>query len=232
MTPKPTLYKRKGHQSITAHLPDKDVLLEKYQSGKTFDQLADEYKVSASTIRNRLKATGKYKPPSKNLPDNDVLLQMYENGASLGRLGKRYKVSAETIRNKLIETGKYKPRIWKKRQFTSQTAHLPDKDDLLEMYQSGMTAPELATKYRVCAATIRNRLKMTGKYQPRKGGKPGRHSHKTAHLPDNETLLELYNDGKSHRQLADEYNVSAWIIQKRVKATGKYVPRKRRKKAG
>ncbi|WP_331737771.1 helix-turn-helix domain-containing protein [Streptomyces sp. NBC_00019] len=82
-------------------------IVPRYQSGESAAALADEYGVSATTLKTRLQDAGAMSPLARiSTPEgNRALVQEYENGATLDSLSARHGPSRLTIKRLLEENG-------------------------------------------------------------------------------------------------------------------------------
>lgn len=91
----------------TKTIPTEEIA-EKYYDGACLSDLAEEYGVSATTIRKRLRRNGhecrRCGPPKIDLPV-EKMAEDYRQGLSLSDLAEKYPASIMTIRRRLIEAG-------------------------------------------------------------------------------------------------------------------------------
>lgn len=91
----------------TKSVPTEEVV-EKYHDGARPSELAEEYDVSVSTLRKRLREAGceiKHPgPPTLDLPV-EKMAEDYRQGSSLSDLAEEYPASIMTIRRRLIDAG-------------------------------------------------------------------------------------------------------------------------------
>ena len=147
---------------MTIDLPDEEIC-EKYISGRSSHEIAEEYKCGESTIRRRLdkygikvrtlseshvgRQAGKNHPGYVDLP-TEKICKKYLSGISACDIAKEYKCHTITIVKRLHVGGV---------EIRSRKYDLPI-EEVCEKYLTGISAHELAREYKCDIATIMKRL--------------------------------------------------------------------------
>lgn len=96
---------------------------------------------------------------------------------------------------------------------------IPDKENLLMMYESGMSLWEIGNHLGVSETLVYNKLKDHPLYEAR--------SQKAQ--VDSEQLLKLYNSGMTTSQIAEKLGIGNTTVKKYLKKNPKYISRRYQK---
>ena len=150
---------------------DIDRLLELGRAGLTITQIADELEVSVRTVSTHLHRAGITPPDGRagntNAPRTDitadVLAADYRAGFSIGEIVKRHGVSPATVRRRLATVNGLE---WRDDRLTrnggANRTSADVEDVIVEEYQTGLHAKEVAQKLDVPTSTVLHVLARRG----------------------------------------------------------------------
>jgi transposase len=153
-------------------------------------------------------------PPKWQPPDAQDLIDAYLEGQSAYELAARYGVHEATVRKALADLGVRRRNVAevgqlrRGRPVMSRRRDLPVAD-LITLYRSGVSVPELAERYGVATGTVAHRLHEAGL---------------TLHGPskqlDAEMLARRYASGESTDQIAADLGVSGSAVARTLRRSG------------
>ena len=187
-----------------------DEIIKDYKSGVSSRALGKQYRVSKSTILDRLKehdVIRKAKNEKKHhlkidLPIDEIIKD-YQSGVSSYELGEWYGVCSKTILNRIRDYGA-----------NVRSPHLKmdlPMEEIIKDYESGMTTYELVVKYEVSISTLKRRFKERGINV--------RSPYKKMGLPIDE-IIKDYQSGMTIYELSEWYGASTWTIRERLNKAG------------
>jgi len=194
-----------------------DEIVRKYENGISIEDLGKEYWVSFDTVNRRINEYYKeagierpYKSARIELPIEEII-KKYENGTNVKNLGKEYNVSESTINNRIkeyyAETKIERPvkKVGKKK------IKLPI-EEIVKKYENRTSMVKLGKEYSVSGETINSRINEY--YEERKIERPNKSTR--IELPVEE-IVKRYENGDRIEDIAKEYNVSEFTINRRIK---------------
>lgn len=200
-------------------------IVEKWNNGRSYSKLAEEYNVNRMTIRNRIneyyKKQGEIKPDRKienlmkQIPTEEII-EKWNNGIGTRQLAKDYKVDIATIRNRINkyykDRGEIKPKPKRESKIGIGRKEIPI-EEIIKKWNNGISTKQLAKDYDIGRRTIYERIneyyKENGKVKPDKRVEK-------KELPV-EKIVEKWNVGILPKELAKEYGVSVTTINNRIK---------------
>ena len=101
---------RVGHEPTQTMDRDREAVIAAYESGEKMRSIAFRYRVSVTTVSNRLAAWGararsRGSGRDKEYPSIETLIREYEEGDSTHVIGRRHGVSWLYVRERLAENG-------------------------------------------------------------------------------------------------------------------------------
>lgn len=188
-----------------------------YNSGMSYEHIAISIGKSKKWVMVRLHGKITPRPPKRHKIQVDTIpwsekherdrlaIELYRKGDGATLVARQLGITKKTVYSILRAYGQ---EIDKDRTANKISQH---KQEINESYDAGYTMAELASKYNVSEATIRNHIT-----------NPRDDADALSTIPPDlqEKVLELYKDGWSTYKIADEYGWSYQCVQNFIKRKG------------
>ena len=178
-------------------IPTQDVV-DAYESGKSISSIARTHHSSYHVIKNILLDNGvELREGSFTLKQQNRIVSLYAQFKTARQIGREFEVSQQTVLRVLKEND---VTIRKNRDYSrsNKRDYLP-RDEIFALKNEGWTWDEIADKYGVCRATVRNHARGVVKYNPKYHAQP-----KTLLTPISE-IIQAYKQGADTQEIMERF---------------------------